>query len=119
MSPFSMQEANQTNHGHWALSAGDVRHLEPLPVSRWLAVQEGRLWVTREQADVEPDDIWLEAGQDLFLPAGSAWLVEAWPQARARLIEEPPRRALRSSSGVGRWLRSLRALRPFRGTVLV
>lgn len=114
-----MHEANQLAPWHWALGSGDVRHVEPLPVARWLAVQDGRLWVTREQASGdEPEDIWLEAGQDLYLPAGSAWLVEAWPHARARLIEEPPRRAVKPS-GVGRWWRVLRSMRPFRGTVLV
>lgn len=123
MNPLSMQEVNQAatgQPGHWTLGAGDVRHVSALPVSRWLAVQHGRLWVTREQpaAGDEPEDIWLEAGQDLYLPAGSAWLVEAWPHADARLIEEPPRRGV-TPFGAGRWWRSLRSWSPLRGAVLV
>ncbi len=89
MNDVTMQEVNRLP-GAWRLLANEVRKLPPLPVTRWLAVQQGRLWLTRDGAD-EPKDIWLEAGDELRLEPGSSWWVEAWPQAQARLLEEPPR----------------------------
>ena len=102
----SMQESNQSAPWGWSLAAGDVRRVPALPVDRWLTVQAGRLWVTRDDAaSGEAEDIWLEAGQELHLPPGSAWLVEAWPHAQARLIEAPPRRCSATTSGHATWAR--------------
>lgn len=89
----SNQSADPGPHAVWQLGPGEVRQLPALPVTRWLAVQQGRLWVTPDGARPhEAQDIWLEAGDELRLPPGSRWWVEAWPRAQARLLEEPPAR---------------------------
>lgn len=89
-----MHESNQSPaplHGLWQLGPNDVRQLPALPVARWLTVRQGRLWVTPDAASTdEARDIWLEAGDELRLPPGSRWWVEAWPRAQAQLLEEPP-----------------------------
>jgi hypothetical protein len=57
---------------------------------RWLAVEEGRVWLTRSQQALEPgEDIWLSAGQHLPLPAGSEWVAEGWPEASVVVLEAP------------------------------
>ncbi len=88
-----MTSPHQTEPWSWPV-AGAM----PLPAAaqrRWLAVQEGRVWLTRSRRHaVEPgmaDDIWLEAGQRQALPAGSAWVIEAWPRAEVALMQALPR----------------------------
>jgi hypothetical protein len=57
---------------------------------RWLAVEEGRVWLTRSQQALQPgEDIWLQAGEQLPLPAGSEWVAEGWPEARVVVLEAP------------------------------
>ena len=60
----------------WPLRTGEVRRIEPAPVMRWLDVSAGRV------------------GDRLALPAGSAWVLEAWPSARVALHLAPPAGAL-------------------------
>lgn len=57
---------------------------------RWLRVESGRVWITERDGGPDSEDIWLEAGQTLALPAGSAWVLEAWPQARLSLLQAAP-----------------------------
>lgn len=102
MNSPTMHEANQSAL-RWQLAANDVRRLPPLPLARWLTVQQGRLWVTADgAAPGMAQDIWLLPGDALRLPPGSAWWVEAWPEAEASLLEEPPRR--RDAPWWRRWL---------------
>jgi hypothetical protein len=74
----------------WRLAAGEVRRIEPAPVTRWIDVTEGRVWLTPTRDDDLADDHWLAAGERLVLPAGTAWVVEAWPSARVALHQAPP-----------------------------
>jgi Protein of unknown function (DUF2917) len=111
MTPISMTLPHQTDP--WAWPVAGVMPLPAAAQRRWLAVQEGRVWLTRSRRDAtEPDmadDIWLEAGQRHALPAGSAWVIEAWPQAQVALLQAPPRPA--AAAGLWRpawrkgWLR--------------
>ena len=74
----------------WRLSARRACRLRPAPIPRWLAVEEGRVWLTRSQRALEPgEDIWLGAGQRVALPAGSEWVAEGWPEARVLVLESP------------------------------
>ena len=74
----------------WRLSSRCVRRLHAAPTLRWLAVEEGRVWLTRSQQVLEPgEDVWLSAGQRLPLPAGSDWVAEGWPEARVVVLEAP------------------------------
>lgn len=74
----------------WRLDGRQARRLAAAPAPRWLAVEEGRVWLTRSQRALEPgEDIWLERGQRLPLPAGSEWVVEGWPAARVWVLESP------------------------------
>jgi hypothetical protein len=74
----------------WRLSSRAAQRLRAAPALRWLAVEEGRVWLTRSQQALEPgEDIWLSAGQRLPLPAGSEWVAEGWPEARVVVLESP------------------------------
>lgn len=55
--------------------------------ARSLWVHEGRVWLTRQCASGTPRDVWLDAGQSHTLPAGTEWVVEAWPQARVSVVQ--------------------------------
>ncbi len=74
----------------WTLDSRHAQRLRAAPAARWLAVEEGRVWLTRSQRELEPgEDVWLSAGQGLPLPAGSEWVVEAWPAAKVAVLEAP------------------------------
>ena len=78
------------------MAAGDVQRLGGTAARRWLLVQRGCLWVTAATvaSDAAPReaDIWLAEGDSLSLPAGSSWLLQAWPQAELMLVEQAPAR---------------------------
>jgi hypothetical protein len=122
----------------WHLAAGAVRRIEASGCARWLVVSEGRVWLTRSDpqaggapageiappgADLPralPQDHWLAAGEQLLLPAGSAWLIEAWApagtDARARVAmwlpavpEAAPALSERGRLRAWAWLRRWRA----------
>lgn len=74
----------------WRLSPRRAQRLPAAATARWLAVEQGRVWLTRSQRALEPgEDVWLQAGERLPLPAGSEWVVEGWPEARVVLLEAP------------------------------
>ena len=74
----------------WRLSSRCVRRLDAAPALRWLAVEEGRVWLTRSQQSMDgAEDIWLSAGERLPLPAGSEWVAEGWPEAKVVVLEAP------------------------------
>ena len=74
---------------------------------RALQLVTGELWLTNTRRDMaparprdgagqidaasadvaqrDPSDIWLTAGDSLHLPAGSHWVLQAWPEARMNL----------------------------------
>jgi Protein of unknown function (DUF2917) len=74
----------------------DAHQVSSLPVTaqtRWLSVHAGSVWVTqvkRVTSGTPPEDIWLAAGQSLAMPAGSAWLLEAWQAAEVCLTVPLP-----------------------------
>jgi hypothetical protein len=73
----------------WALAGHEAASLSASPVARWLRVDEGCLWVTPEQAGPETEDLWLQPGDSLELPAGSRWVLQAWPKARLSVLLAP------------------------------
>ena len=85
-----MSDTHQAAPWAWSLETRQAATLLAAPAARWLRVDEGRVWITAQQGDEHGDDIWLEAGDSLALPAGSAWVVEAWPQARLSLLQAAP-----------------------------
>lgn len=93
MAATPMTNLHDTSHPapwQWRLSSRCVRRLRPAPALRWLAVEEGRVWLTRSQRALEPgEDVWLSAGRRLLLPAGSDWVAEGWPEARVVVLEAP------------------------------
>lgn len=93
MNTTPMSNAHQAGEPWlWSLEAGAATTLAEQTQPRWLVVNQGRVWVTRRDspAGVGADDIWLQAGQSLSLPAGTAWVIEAWPQARLSLLAPAP-----------------------------
>jgi hypothetical protein len=88
MSTAFMHEEHRTSDRQpweWPLERGEVRRIEPAPVMRWLDVAAGRVWLTPTRRDDRAADHWLAGGERLALPAGSAWVLEAWPSARVAL----------------------------------
>ena len=57
---------------------------------RHLRVRDGRAWLTFTGGGLP--DHWLEAGDELALPAGAEAVVEGWPSARFELLEAQPAR---------------------------
>lgn len=93
-----MNSTAMTNHHdtsgrapwQWRLSARRAQRLAAAPALRWLAVEEGRVWVTRSQASMDgAEDVWLAAGDRLPLPPGSEWVAEGWPEARVVVLQAP------------------------------
>ena len=74
----------------WQLSSRHARRVQASARPRWLAVEQGRVWVTRSQHALQPaEDLWLQAGERLPLPPGSEWVAEGWPEARVVVLEAP------------------------------
>ncbi len=94
----------------WALAGHEAATLSASPLARWLRVDEGCLWVTPEQAGPETEDLWLQPGDSLELPAGTRWVLQAWPQARLSVLLAPaaagpaPARAWWQSPWVWPWV---------------
>lgn len=82
--------AEPTRPWEWPLAEGQAHRIDAAPVARWLDVATGRVWLTPTRSDDRAGDHWLAAGERLALPAGSAWVVEAWPAARVALHWVPP-----------------------------
>jgi Protein of unknown function (DUF2917) len=87
------QNANPAAPWAWHLGAHQASTLAAARAPRWLRVEAGSLWVTQANANAggpPPDDIWLEAGDSLKLPTGSAWVVEAQAPADVSLVLPSP-----------------------------
>jgi len=84
------QEPTAARPWEWPLAPGEVRRIEASAVTRWLDVSAGRVWLTPTRDDDLAQDHWLGRGDRLALPAGSAWVLEAWPSARVALHQAAP-----------------------------
>lgn len=92
-SQVSMQDVHRRStatKGVRELAPGAVGTLAPASMERWLHVVVGRVWATRTLRRGQAEDRWIEAGEDLWLPAGSAWVVEGGPHASVSLLEAWP-----------------------------
>lgn len=88
--PMTSLHGNAEAPWHWQLSAHEARRFQAAPLERWLAVQSGRVWLTRSRSDFDhPEDIWLQAGERQVLPAGTEWVAEGWPEAQVMVLEAP------------------------------
>jgi Protein of unknown function (DUF2917) len=77
----------------WRLLPHQARSLPGATCKRWLLVNRGTVWITQAQhtrGAAPPEDIWLQAGDSLALPAGSSWVVEAGAEAELSLAEPAP-----------------------------
>ena len=74
----------------WPLAPRHAVTLAADRAPRALWVYEGRAWLTRQAENGPPEDIWLDAGRSQLLPAGTEWVVEAWPQAFVSVVQAPP-----------------------------
>lgn len=74
----------------WPLAEREATTLTAANTPRWLRVEDGCVWVTARQAGPQAEDIWLGAGDSLALPAGSEWVLEAWPRARLSVLQAAP-----------------------------
>ena len=83
----------------WPLKPHSATRLAAEGHARWLAVTEGRVWLTQSGVGPDGEDVWLAAGERHLLPAGTEWVVEGWPQARIELLEAPAPRL----SAAPRW----------------
>ena len=103
MNQLLMSAQHQSAPWDWTLDRGQAQTLEAAPSPRWLRVDEGCLWLTRRDSHGQrDDDLWLTAGENLALPAGSDWVLQAWPHARLSLLLEAPMRAIPASRGASR-----------------
>lgn len=86
-----MTEAHQTPQP-WAFQLERRQAVTLLAESaqRWLRVDSGRVWITAREGGPDSEDIWLDADQTLALPAGSAWVLEASPDAQLSLLQAAP-----------------------------
>ena len=90
MNTTSMNERHQSPAPWaWQLAEREAATLASQSVPRWLQVEEGCVWLTPLHAHAHSPDVWLQAGERLELPAGSAWVLQAWPQARMSLLAPP------------------------------
>lgn len=104
MKSLLMIDSHQTSSPwSWPLEARAATTVQASASARWLRVDEGCAWVTAQRSDAQADDIWLGAGDSLALPAGSAWVVEGWPQARLSLLQAQPAARHAASSHRGGW----------------
>jgi hypothetical protein len=88
--PTVMSNFQQSQAASWTVAPGEARPLEIGPGSRWLRVTEGRLWLTVPGTADEPaQDVWLESGDGVALPAGAQAVLEAWPSAQFQLLVPP------------------------------
>ncbi len=85
-----MIETHRATPWAWRLDVHQAVTLPQAATQRWLRVDEGCVWLTAHHGDEPAQDIWLCAGQSLALPAGTAWVMEAWPQARLSLLMAAP-----------------------------
>jgi hypothetical protein len=90
MNQTTMSSMHQSSATPWLWPVADARRLPAAPMARWLVVSEGCVWLTRSRREAGlSEDIWLDAGQSQWLPAGSAWVIEAWPQAQVEVLQAP------------------------------
>ena len=86
-----MKDLHQANSPFvWPLADRQAVTLAADRGTRSLWVHEGRVWLTRQCTSGLPEDVWLHAGQSHTLPAGTEWVVEAWPQARLSVVQAAP-----------------------------
>lgn len=71
-----------------SLAPGQAFTLHAARHPRHLRVQAGRLWLTLTDGGLP--DHWLDAGEELALPAGAEAVLEGWPSARYELLEAEP-----------------------------
>jgi hypothetical protein len=113
MNSVAMSNPHQSNTPwSWRLEPRQATTLAADDSPRWLHVEDGKVWVTAREAGPQAEqDIWLGAGESLPLPAGSEWVLQAWPSARLSLLQAAPaaRRAGPSRRVWWRpsWLRAL------------
>ncbi len=84
------QQTTKLPASWWALARGETLRLTGAPGSRCLQVLEGRVWITADGTKHAPStDIWLQAGDELVMPAFSRWVIEADSAARFQLLVPP------------------------------
>jgi hypothetical protein len=108
MNAPAMTFQHQSAPWEWPLARARATRLAAANTPRWLLVTAGQVWLTQTGAGLAGGDIWLKAGERHALPAGSEWVVEAWPEGRVALLEAPGPPAGRRTLGRG-WAPVLRA----------
>jgi uncharacterized protein YjlB len=83
-----INHANEFQTSSWPLADGEAISMGIGPGPRVLGVTEGRVWLT-VTGDNAQQDVWLEAGDSLDLPAGAHVVMEAWPAAHFQLLVPP------------------------------
>ncbi len=93
-------------------------HTVKVPASGWwLRVRAGEVWLTQVQQGATPKDLWPQAGESLWLPGGSTWVLQAWREADVEcLVPLPqwPTQAPRRPPWWSRWAHALAATMPVR-----
>ncbi|MBK1612959.1 hypothetical protein CKO44_05670 [Rubrivivax gelatinosus] len=103
MSQAVMTDPHQRAPWEWAVEPATAVRLPAANQPRWLAVSEGRVWLTRSGAGPHAQDVWLQTGERHELPAGTEWVLEGWPAAQVELLEAPQPAPARRQSRSGRW----------------
>ena len=99
MNALPMTDLHQTAAPwRWQLADSQAATLVPQTAPRWLHVDDGCVWVTAQDAGPHAPDLWLGAGDSLELPAGSTWVLQAWPQAQMSVLVPPALKQARQVS---------------------
>ncbi len=93
---MTLTAASNERASSWSPPSRRALTLQVGSTGRELSLREGRLWLTLTGCKSGPPaDVWLLAGERLFLPPGARFVIEAWPQARFELLVLPEVRASR------------------------
>ena len=99
--------------GTLAVTPGEAFRIAPKGHARWLAVEDGQVWITTSgDAGHDGSDIWLGAGEGLLLAPGVEAVLEGRQRAAVLLAEMAPLKASPWAAvprGVAGWLRRERS----------
>ena len=108
-----LMTVKQQRDALWTLAQGQAMRITVGPGPRQLRVIEGQLWLTTEGSrDVPAEDIWLQPGEPMELPAGSEWVVEARASGRFQLLVPQPRPWSAHWARLVWWMRAFRPASP-------
>lgn len=110
--PQAASASGQASAWSVVLPAGTARTIPAASHARWVAVTEGRVWLTlTDSPDGAAGDVWLQPGEGFALGAGIAAVVEGRGAASFQLLEAPRPRQVPGRTAWQRTAGTLESLR--------